>query len=169
MIVLLLLIQMFLGISGVIQALLLRNLVNHAVEANYNAFVSVAVILVGFILVQIAANAVVRFLEEYTKSTVENRLKHELFRNILVKYYGAVTATVIAEALAKLGFEIERKRIEIPGLAIKSVGNYHATVKLYEAATAEVKVTVKAQETNEAKAAPKAEKAAEAPAEEKAE
>ncbi len=85
------------------------------------------------------------------------------------KLYGAVTATVIAEALAKLGFEIERKRIEIPGLAIKSVGNYHATVKLYEAATAEVKVTVKAQETNEAKAAPKAEKAAEAPAEEKAE
>lgn len=87
------------------------------------------------------------------------------------KLYGAVTATVIAEALAKLGFEIERKRIDIPGLAIKSVGNYHATVKLYEAATAEVKVTVKAQETNESKAASaKAEKAAEAPAaEEKAE
>ncbi len=61
------------------------------------------------------------------------------------KLYGAVTSTVIAEALAKLGFEIERKRIDIPGLAIKSVGNYHATIKLYEASTAEIKVVVKAQ------------------------
>lgn len=81
------------------------------------------------------------------------------------KLYGAVTATVIAEALAKLGFEIERKRIEIPGLTIKSVGNYHATVKLYEAAVAEIKVSVKAQEVAGAKApAAKAEKA-EKPAE----
>lgn len=78
------------------------------------------------------------------------------------KLYGAVTASVIAEALGKLGFEIERKRIEIPGLTIKSVGNYHATVKLYEAAVAEIKVSVKAQEVAGSKpAAPKAEKAEE--------
>ena len=81
------------------------------------------------------------------------------------KLYGAVTATVIADALAKLGFDIERKRIEIPGPTIKSVGNYHATVKLYEAAVAEIKVSVKAQEVAGAKApAAKAEKA-ETPAE----
>ena len=81
------------------------------------------------------------------------------------KLYGAVTATVIADALAKLGFDIERKRIEIPGLTIKSVGNYHATVKLYEAAVAEIKVSVKAREVAGAKApAAKAEKA-EKPAE----
>lgn len=81
------------------------------------------------------------------------------------KLYGAVTATVIADALAKLGFEIERKRIEIPGLTIKSVGNYHATVKLYEAAVAEIKISVKAQEVAGTKApATKAEKA-EKPAE----
>lgn len=71
------------------------------------------------------------------------------------KLYGAVTATVIAEALAKQGFEIERKRIDIPGLAIKSVGNYHAIVKLYESAVAEVKVAVKAQDRNGAAAAEK--------------
>ncbi len=81
------------------------------------------------------------------------------------KLYGAVTATVIADALAKLGFEIERKRIEIPGLTIKSVGNYHATVKLYEASVAEIKISVKAQEVAGAKApAAKTEKA-EKPAE----
>ena len=61
------------------------------------------------------------------------------------KLYAAVTANVVAEALAKLGFEIERKRIEIPGSTIKSVGNFKATIKLYEAQVAEVHVAVKAQ------------------------
>ena len=77
--------------------------------------------------------------------------------------------TVISEALAKQGYEIERKRIEIPGLAIKSVGNYHATVKLYEAAVAEIKIAVKAQsgagESVEKKDAPAEEKKEEAKAE----
>ena len=91
------------------------------------------------------------------------------------KLFGAVSANVISEALAKLGFEIERKRIDIPGSAIKSVGNYKAVIKLYEAQTAEVHIVVKAQEVEETKAAkpaksskPKAEKAeksAEKPAE----
>ena len=66
----------------------------------------------------------------------------------------------------KLGFEIERKRIDLPGLAIKSVGTYKATVKLYETMTAEVHLAVKAQtvdgEVIESKPA-------EAPAEAKAE
>ena len=70
------------------------------------------------------------------------------------KLYGAVSAHVIAEALAKLGFEIERKRIELSGAAIKSVGTYKVIIKLYEAQTAEIHVVVKAQEI-EASAAEK--------------
>ena len=94
------------------------------------------------------------------------------------KLYAAVTANVVAEALAKLGFEIERKRIEIPGSTIKSVGgstiksvgNFKATIKLYEAQTAEVHVAVKAQTVEgSAPAEKKAEKKAEPAAEEKAE
>lgn len=61
------------------------------------------------------------------------------------KLYGAVTNNVLVEALAKNGFEIERKRIEIQGLAIKAVGNYHAVIKLYEAQTAEISFVVKAE------------------------
>ncbi len=84
------------------------------------------------------------------------------------KLFGAVTTHVVAEALAKLGYDIERKRIDIAGSTIKSVGGYKATVKLYEAQTAEVKITVKAQtvdgETIEAKE-PAKEEAAEAKAE----
>lgn len=86
------------------------------------------------------------------------------------KLYGAVTALTVSEFLAKNGFDIERKRIEIPGVSIKSVGNYHATVHLYEASTAEIKVVVKAQEdANAKKEEKKVEKAAETVAEEKAE
>ncbi|MBR5934442.1 MAG: 50S ribosomal protein L9 [Treponema sp.] len=87
------------------------------------------------------------------------------------KLYGAVTSQTVMELLAKQGFEIERKKIEIPGLAIKSCGNYKVTIKLYEAQTAEVHLTVKAQEEKaaEKKADKKAEKKSEAKAEPKAE
>lgn len=97
------------------------------------------------------------------------------------KLYGAVTSQTVIDMLAKEGFEFERKRIEIPGQAIKSVGNYHFTVKLYEAETAEVKISIKAQEeekkpekadkkrrSEKSEAPATAEKADEAPAAENA-
>lgn len=65
------------------------------------------------------------------------------------KLYGAVTSQSVMELLAKQGFEIERKKIEIPGLTIKNTGNFKVTVKLYEAQTAEVALCVKAQEGKE--------------------
>ena len=85
------------------------------------------------------------------------------------KLYAAVTAHVIADALAKLGFEIERKRIDIPGSSIKSVGTFKASVKLYESQVAEISVNVKAQTVEGAAPAEpkKAEKKAE-PAKEEA-
>lgn len=77
------------------------------------------------------------------------------------KLYAAVTANVIAEQLAKLGFEIERKKIEIPGSTVKSVGTFKATVKLYESQTAEIHVNVKAQTVEEGKKSEPAKKAKE--------
>lgn len=61
------------------------------------------------------------------------------------KLYGAVTAQTVADFLNKNGFEVEKKRVEIPGTTIKSTGNYHFVVRLYESQTAEVKLSVKAQ------------------------
>lgn len=84
------------------------------------------------------------------------------------KLYGAVTTQTIADALAKDGFDIERKRIEIQGAAIKSVGKFKATVRLYETASAEILIEVKAQEDKKAEPAKEEkaeEKAAETPAE----
>ncbi len=83
------------------------------------------------------------------------------------KLYGAVTNITIAEALAKEGFEVERKRIDVPGATIKNLGKYTVTVRLYEASVATIAVEVKNQDEvgKPEEAAPEAE----APAEEKAE
>jgi len=48
------------------------------------------------------------------------------------KIFGSVNTIMIAEALVKEGFEIDRKNITIKGDTIKEVGNYEATVKLYK-------------------------------------
>lgn len=65
------------------------------------------------------------------------------------KLYGAVTSQTVADYLNKNGFAIERKRIEIAGVTIKSTGNYTCTIHLYENSNAEVKISVKAQATEE--------------------
>jgi large subunit ribosomal protein L9 len=61
------------------------------------------------------------------------------------KLYGAVTVQTLADELVKQGFQIERKKIEIPGNTIKSVGRYKVFVKLYESSAAECTVTVEGQ------------------------
>jgi large subunit ribosomal protein L9 len=61
------------------------------------------------------------------------------------KLYGAVTSQTVADELAKAGFQIERKRIELPGNSFKSVGKYKLTVKLYENAAAELTIAIQAQ------------------------
>ena len=62
------------------------------------------------------------------------------------RLYGAVTNQTIAEELAKSGFQIERKRIELAGNAFKSVGKYKTAIKLYENQSAEISVVITAQE-----------------------
>ena len=62
------------------------------------------------------------------------------------KLYGAVTSQTIMDELAKNGYQIERKRIELAGNSFKSVGKYKVTVKLYESASAELTVSVLGQE-----------------------
>ena len=61
------------------------------------------------------------------------------------KLYGAVSSQSVVELLAKQGFEIERKRVEIPGVTIKTTGKYKVIVKLYENASAEVHLEVLGQ------------------------
>ena len=62
------------------------------------------------------------------------------------KLYGAVTGLTISDELDRQGFQIERKRIEIPGNTIKSTGKYKIGIKLYGNVLAEVSVAIAAPE-----------------------
>ena len=59
--------------------------------------------------------------------------------------FGAVGNIQIAEALAKLGFEIDRKTIVVKD-TVKEVGSYTATVKLHKEVSAEIPFEVVAEE-----------------------
>lgn len=62
------------------------------------------------------------------------------------KLYGAVTNATIADELLKKGIEIDRKKIEVPGRAVKSVGHYKVTIRLYDKEEAILKVAVEGHE-----------------------
>ena len=57
--------------------------------------------------------------------------------------YGSVTAAHVAEELKKLGHDIDRKIIIMRD--IKKVGDYVATIQFHKAVTAEIPVTVVAE------------------------
>ena len=57
--------------------------------------------------------------------------------------YGSVGAIQIAEELAKLGLEIDRKTIFVS--AVKEIGSYEATVKLHKEVAVKVPFTVVAE------------------------
>jgi large subunit ribosomal protein L9 len=62
------------------------------------------------------------------------------------RLYGAVTTQTVTDELAKSGFAIERKKVDIPGNYIKTAGKHKVTVKLYDNTLAELSVTVEAQQ-----------------------
>ena len=62
------------------------------------------------------------------------------------RLYGAVTSQTVADELAKQGFQIDRKRIDLAGAGIKNVGKYKAAIRLYENSQAEIQITVIGQE-----------------------
>lgn len=58
--------------------------------------------------------------------------------------YGAVNAASVAEALGKLGHEVDRKLITL-STTIKEVGNYTATVRFHKEVAVEIPVEVVAE------------------------
>jgi large subunit ribosomal protein L9 len=77
--------------------------------------------------------------------------------------FGSVTSADIAAGLASNGFEIDRRKIQLPE-PLKSVGDFSVAIKLHREVTAHVKVKVIGDVTEEAPAtepAAAAERAAE--------
>lgn len=54
------------------------------------------------------------------------------------KIFGSVNTIQLAEALAKAGFEVDRKKISIKDEPIKNLGSYKATIKLHKEVSQEV-------------------------------
>lgn len=79
------------------------------------------------------------FKEEKIKTQAEKNA--ETLKNVTVKVgakvgekgkiFGSVNALQIAEALKKLGYEVERKNITVNEESIKTVGTYVADVRLH--------------------------------------
>ena len=90
------------------------------------------------------------------------------------KLFGSVTSAMVQAELQKLGFEIEKKKIEVATHAIKMTGTYTVVVHLYENDLSHIKLVVmseaekiaadRAKAEAEAKAAEETAKAAEAEA-----
>ncbi len=58
------------------------------------------------------------------------------------KLFGSVTSSLIGEELDKLGFDIDRRRIEVPEGHIRFTGDYTVRIKLYGQEEAKVKLLV---------------------------
>ncbi|HEV2486894.1 MAG TPA: 50S ribosomal protein L9 [Terracidiphilus sp.] len=58
--------------------------------------------------------------------------------------FGSVTSADIAAGLASNGFEIDRRKIQLPE-PLKSVGEFSVAIKLHREVTAQVKVKVQAE------------------------
>lgn len=61
------------------------------------------------------------------------------------KLFGSVTSQMVQAELQKLGFEIERKRIDVATHAIKMTGTYSVIIHLYENEFSSVKLIVQSE------------------------
>ena len=101
-ILLLTLVQMLNGGSGVWYALLLRNIVDSAIAKNMDAFTKNALLVIALVTAQIFLRTMIRFLNELSKSTLENIFKERLMKYLLTKNYSAVEAVHSGEWLNRL-------------------------------------------------------------------
>jgi large subunit ribosomal protein L9 len=60
------------------------------------------------------------------------------------KLFGSVNNAMVVQELQNRGYEIEKKRVEVPEHNIRMVGNYTVKIKLYGNEEAQVNVSVEA-------------------------
>ena len=101
-VLLLVILNSAISISAVAFALVLREAIDGAVSGNKMVFLKFVIIL-GLIMVgQIAARGVIRFLDEYVRSGMENVIKTRLYETILSRKYSAITAFHTGELLNRI-------------------------------------------------------------------
>ena len=98
----LIVVQALYGASGVLYALLLRNIVDAATGQNFAEFWKGIVLTALLVLAQLALGAVIRWLTELSKSTIENLFKARLMGSLLKKDYLRISAIHSGEWLNRL-------------------------------------------------------------------
>lgn len=98
----LLFIQIIQAILSVGYALIFRNIIDSAVSGNKQGVLNYVIGLSVLVIVQLLLRTVLHFLNEHTRSNVENILKKHLFINILKKDYSAVLALHSGEWMNRL-------------------------------------------------------------------
>ena len=63
------------------------------------------------------------------------------------KLFGSISNANIAAELEKLGYSIDRRRIEVPGQSLRTTGDHTASVRLYDSEVATVSIRVDASES----------------------
>ncbi len=117
----LMIVQALHGGSGVLYALLLRNIVDNAVDGDRSGFKLNVLYIILLVLAQVAMRAIIRWLEELSRASLENLFKQRLLNNILTKDFGTVSAVHSGEWLNRLTNDtvvVAQNNVEIlPGLA----------------------------------------------------
>lgn len=103
---LLLVLQAFQGLFGVVNALCLRRIINDAVAGNHDAFVRSILLFVGLLALQIGVSALTRYVHDFTNATVANRFKSKLFSSLLSGDYACVSQTHSGEWMNRLTSDV---------------------------------------------------------------
>ena len=137
MIAALTLMQALHGGFGVLYALVLRNVVDAAVNGNAGSFKVFALELVGLTAVQLCLRAVIRWLNELSKSTFENTFKERLTAALLNRDYLHISALHSGEWMNRLTNDtvvVAGAYTEIvpgfTGMAVRLIGSLAALIIL---------------------------------------
>lgn len=95
-------VQVILGASSMGYALFLSGLVDSAAAGDRQGFARNALLLVILVVGQFILRTISRYLDEYSRSTLENAMKRRLFQDLLTRDYASVTATHSGEWLNRM-------------------------------------------------------------------
>ena len=118
----LIVIQALISVNGVVNALLLRKVIDVAVAGNRNGFVKAFAMVIGITVVQILLRTLNKYLEEYVRIYTANAFKSRLFNQILKKDFAAVTNVHSGEWLNRMTSDVHVCATGIVGILPGLVG-----------------------------------------------
>lgn len=96
------LLQILLGVSSVVFALFLREIIDAAVAAEKGMFWKSAAMFGTLVVTQILLRAVNRYLTDYTRVGLQNRFREKMFSALMLKNYESVNSVHSGEWINRL-------------------------------------------------------------------